>query len=540
MMFYIVFICLLIPFHAALWKLYEVAGRKGWESLIPVYNFYVLTKLTGKPWYWSLLILFPGVNLMIFAVFLVQLAKSFGKHDYKDHLQAVFLFFYYFPMLAWKGKPTYQHYSTWPIPAKSVIREWAEALVFAVIAATFIKGYFLEAFKIPTSSMEEDLLIGDFMFVSRVNYGIRIPNTPMTFPFTHNSFSDLPLGVMPFTKSYLDWWTIPYTRLPGFQNIKRNDIVVFNFPANDTTINTPELASHNYYDQLHSEALRLKMEDMQSGQSLKPWNEYVEMARKNVHKAFKDKIVYHPVDKRSNYIKRCVGIPGDQLQIIDGILHVNGKAGDRPEKIQMSYDVKLNSNLSSSYLQNLGITAEDRGSQGYTRTPENPYFDKNWVLSDEQLEIIRKNPAVDSIQPAISVNDEYSIMLFPNDPQYTWTRDNFGPIKVPTKGETVQLTLKELPKYKRIITAYEKNKLEVKGDKIFINDKETSTYTFKMNYYFMMGDNRHNSADSRFWGFVPEDHVVGKASIIWLSTDDHGGKSFPFNIRWDRVLKLVH
>jgi signal peptidase I len=263
--------------------------------------------------------------------------------------------------------------------------------------------------------------------------------------------------------------------------------------------------------------------------------------RKYIHKKFKGNIVYHPVDKRSNYIKRCVALPGDELQVIDGILYINGSVGERPPKIEMSYDIKLRSELSKKYLMQLGVTAEDMGIRpNNPRFPEDPNFDVNWVLTDEQYEILKNNPAVDSIKPAIKKTDEYSIAVFPNDPRYSWTRDNFGPLRVPKKGETVQLTLENLPLYKRIIEAYERNVLEIKDDQIFINGKLATSYTFKMNYYFMMGDNRHNSADSRFWGFVPEDHIVGKALIIWFSTDDKGDKPFPSNIRWNRILRLVH
>jgi signal peptidase I len=540
-MFVLIFALLLIPFHVGLWKLFEKSGRKGWESVVPVYDIYVWTKITGKPWYWTILFFFPGVNLMMFAVMLVQLAKAFGKQGWIEHLQAIFLFFYYFPKLGFDKNSKYVPPSEWPKPKKNIIREWGEALVFAVIAATFIKGYFIEAFKIPTSSMEEDLLIGDFMFVSRINYGLRLPNTPLTFPFTHNSFADIPVGNLPMKKSYLEWWKIPYLRLPAIQKIKRNDIVVFNFPANDTTINTREFAAHNYHEQVILAAYQFRQSDINSNVPERPWNYYLSEGRKYIHSKFRGEIVYHPVDKRSNYIKRCVALPGDELQIKDGILYINGSVGERPPKIEMSYDIKLRSDLSRKYLNQLGVTNEDMGIRpNNPRYPEDPNFDVNWVLTDEQYEILKNNPAVDSIKPAIKKTDEYSIAVFPNDPRYSWTRDNFGPLQVPKKGETVQLTLENLPLYKRIIEAYERNTLEVKDGQIFINKQPATSYTFKMNYYFMMGDNRHNSADSRFWGFVPEDHVVGKALIIWFSTDDKGDKPFPSNIRWNRILRLVH
>lgn len=540
-MFLIIFGLLLIPFHFGLWILFEKAGRKGWESIVPLYNLFVWTRITGKPWYWIVLFLFPGVNLMIFAVMLVQLAKAFGRHGWSEHLQSIFLFPYYFIKLGKDKKAEYVPPSQWPKPKKNFVREWAEALIFAVIAATFIKGYFVEAFKIPTSSMEEDLLIGDFMFVSRLHYGLRLPNTPLTFPFTHNNFSDIPLDFMPFKKSYLDWWTIPYTRLPRFQKIKRNDIVVFNFPANDTTIQTRELAAHNYHEQVIMAAYQYRQADKQNAVPEREWEYYLAEGRKYIHNKFHGNVVYHPVDKRSNYIKRCVAIPGDELEVRNGVLYINGAIADRPHKIQYSYDIKLKSELSRKYLMQLGITAEDMGIRpNGPRYPENPDFDVNWVLSDEQLDVLKNNPSIDTIALAIKKTDEYSISVFPNHPNFQWTRDEFGPLKVPAKGQTVELTVENLPLYARIITAYEGNTLRVKDGIIIINNKEVKEYTFKMNYYFMMGDNRHNSADSRFWGFVPDDHIVGKALIIWLSTDDKGEKSFPANIRWNRIMRLVH
>lgn len=542
-MFYIIFGLLLIPFHYGLWKLFIKAGRKGWESIIPFYDIYIMTKITGRPWWWTLLFIFPGINLIMFGCILVALAKAFGKYKTSELFQSVFLFFYFFPKLASEKDLKYIPRDQQPKPKKSTVREWFEAVIFAIVAATLIKGYFMELYKIPTSSMEEDLLVGDFLFVSKVNYGTRIPNTPLTFPFTHNNFYDLPGPFWPFKKSYLTWWYIPYTRVPGFQKIKRNDVVVFNFPANDTTIQTLQLSAHNYYDQVYGTAYQYMSLDAQSGKPVQAWDYYVNLGRKDVLRKYP--IVAHPVDKRSNYIKRCVAIPGDKLEVKDGVLYINDELGWQPPHMQFSYDIKLNSDLTASdimKLQKMGVTREDRGLPGTSHSPMpyDPNFTVNWVFTKEQADYVSKLPQVDSMKIALEPKGEFYPTIYPNDPQYGWSKDNFGPIIIPKKGATVELNLETLPLYKRIITSYEKHKLEVKDGKIYIDGNESNSYTFKMNYYFMMGDNRHGSADSRFWGYVPEDRVVGKASFVFLSTDDHGGKGFPNNIRWNRIFKSVH
>jgi len=539
-MFYIIFGLLLIPFHVGLWKLFEKAGRKGWESVIPFYDLYIWCKITNRPWWWVLLFLFPGINLIMFACLLLALAKAFGKYKTSEHLQAIFLFFYYFPKIAMEPETKYVPKEQRPKPKKSAVREWGEALIFAIVAATLIKGFFVELYKIPTSSMEQDLLVGDFLFVSKVNYGTRLPNTPLTFPFTHNSFYDLPGPFWPFKKSYVTWWEIPYIRMPGFQKIKRNDIVVFNFPANDTTINTLQLAAHNYYQVVDGEAARLMQTDAENRAPVRPWSYYQNAARQMILK--NTPVVTHPVDKRSNYIKRCVGIPGDKLQVKDGILYINDEVSRRPENVQYSYMIYVNKMFSNKEIkdfQKKGITKEDRDprNRGIGGLPSTML---NWTLTDAQYDALKSNPAVDSIRLQLDTDEGFDYQIFPNDTGYSWTKDNFGPIVVPKKGATVELTPKTLPLYKRIITAFEHHKLEVKGGQIYIDGAVATSYTFGQNYYFMMGDNRHGSADSRFWGFVPNDHVVGKASMIFMSTDDAGDSGFPNNIRWNRLFKIVH
>lgn len=354
---------------------------------------------------------------------------------------------------------------------KSLVREWSEAIVFAVIAATIIRTFFLEAFTIPTSSMEKTLLIGDFLFVSKVSYGARIPMTPLAVPFVHHT--------MPFTdsvKSYTTAVQLPYMRLPGLGKVKNNDMVVFNYPMED----------------------------------------------------------FRPVDKQENYIKRCVAIPGDLLQVKDAVLYINNKAGFVPQNMQLRYYVKTDgSPLDPEALQKLGIT-------DVSFDPDNFAGDYQMLTTFENAEKLAAFGNVQKVIPMVEPSKNLRIdpMMFPQSQMYGFNVDNFGPVKVPSKGSSVELNLKTLPIYKRIISVYEKNKLEVKDSLIFINGARAKSYTFKMDYYFMMGDNRHNSLDSRFWGFVPDDHIVGKAVFIWLSLDNTTGNIFK-KIRWKRMFTSI-
>lgn len=350
---------------------------------------------------------------------------------------------------------------------KSPLREWGDAILFAVIAATFIRTFFIEAFTIPTSSMEKSLLIGDFLFVSKISYGARVPMTPISFPFAHHT--------MPFTetvKSYSEIIKLPYFRLPGLGKIKNNDVVVFNYPMED----------------------------------------------------------FRPVDKQENYIKRCVGIPGDQLEVKQGILYINGKMADMPEKMQWKYHVQTDgSPFNPKSIQDLQITEI---------IPLSNIGDYEFNMTKENAEKIKSFGNVVHVEPLFDKPGVYAEYAFPFDPQRKWNIDNYGTLSIPKAGETVAINMSTLPIYKRIIEIYEKNKLEVKDGKIFINGIESSSYTIKMDYYFMMGDNRHNSADSRFWGFVPEDHIVGKAVFVWLSLDNNSTSIFN-KIRWSRVFVSI-
>ena len=399
------------------------------------------------------------------------------------------------------------HWAFWkkknpPEGKQTKVVEWVDAIIFAVIAASFIRMFFIEAYTIPTSSMEKSMLVGDYLFVSKTAYGPKLPNTPISFPFVHHT--------MPLTKtikSYSDIIQWPYHRLKGLGHVKRNDVLVFNFPEGDTV--AVKMQTETSYYQL----VRMYGRD-------RVWND---------KRTFGD-IIYRPVDKQENYIKRCVAIPGDSLKIINGQVFVNGKSQITNSGMQYNYIVTTNGTaINPEALDRLHISKEDRHRNGAQYV---------FPLTKDDVAKLKQFTNVVSIERINTPTGQTDPNIFPFDLiDYPWNADNFGPIWIPKKGSTVDLTLKNLPLYRRIIRVYEKNKLIVKDSTIYINDKPADSYTFGMNYYWMMGDNRDNSADSRYWGFVPEDHVVGKASFIWLSLDKD--KSFPANIRWNRFFKKV-
>jgi len=378
--------------------------------------------------------------------------------------------------------------------------EWVDAIIFAVIAASFIRMFFIEAYTIPTSSMEKSMLVGDYLFVSKTAYGPKTPNTPLSFPFVHNT--------MPVVggKSYSEAIKRPYHRMKGFSKIKNDDVVVFHFPEGDTV--AMGFPTQSYYQLVRSYGRNRVLSDTRNF----------------------GKIISRPVDKRENYIKRCVGISGDEIQIKEGQLYVNGKAQKEIPGMQYDYVVKTNgTSINPIQLDKLDIAEADRGvfsSEQYL-----------FPLTEASATKLQSFANVVSVTKTLEDPGKKEFDIFPHDQRYDWNVDNFGPLKIPAKGETVQLNSFNLPLYERIIDLYEENDLEVDRDVIKINGEVATSYTFKMNYYWMMGDNRHNSADSRYWGFVPEDHVVGKAKFIWLSLDKD--KSFPANIRFKRLFSRV-
>ncbi|MBQ5635698.1 MAG: signal peptidase I [Alistipes sp.] len=378
-------------------------------------------------------------------------------------------------------------------PLWKSIYGWIDAVVWAVVAATLIHLFVFQLYKVPTSSMEKTILIGDYLYVSKLSYGPQVPNTPIAMPFVYNT--------MPITggKSYSEAITWDYHRLKGLKKIKRNDVVVFNFPAGDTVL--VENQAVTYYDVLRSYQQTYGAQE----------------GRRRLNEDYT--VIARPVDRRENYIKRCVAIPGDTIRITDGQLFVNGKEQEYVAPQQYIYFVQTTAPLTAYTLKKLGIT-EVSGSA--------PYYYMS--LTDEAAEQLQQLSIVTNV---VRYNaQESSEDVFPNDSAYKWTQDNFGPMWIPAKGATVTLTMENLPLYRRIIEQYEGHTLATEGEQIIIDGEPTTQYTFAMDYYWMMGDNRHNSADSRFWGFVPEDHIVGKASFIAFSKGEDG-------IRWNRLFKKI-
>lgn len=460
------------------WKLYEAAGRKRWEAAIPVYNAIVLMKIIGRPTWWTLLLFIPIINLIMFPVIWVETLKSFGKRSSSDTFLGIATFGLYIYYVNYTHKLNYV--ADRSLNAENKASDTVSSLLFAVIVATLVHTYLIQPYTIPTSSLEKSLLVGDFLFVSKMNYGARVPMTTVALPMVHDSIP------MTKRKSYLSWPQLPYFRLPAFQKIKNCDIVVFNWPV-DTVY---------------------KFRDNSGRRADKP------------------------IDKKSNYVKRCVGIPGDSLQIKDGIVYIDGKILALPEraKPQYSYKIALDGKtpIDFEYLfKDMHVT----DGAGFTSELRDTLFVS--ALTTASAERLKNVPGITTVTRIISKDVEDGI--FPHI--HKWNRDNFGPIYIPQAGKSVAINFMTLPFYSQIITEYEKNKLEVKGGDIYINGKKTKTYTFKQDYFWMMGDNRHNSEDSRYWGYVPADHIVGKPVFIWMSWDTNG-KGFG-KIRWERLFTTV-
>lgn len=485
------------------WPIFEKAGVPGWKTGIPFYNLYLWLRIIDKPMWWYIFLIIPFINVFMIMLMIVELVKCFGKYSLLEQGGAVLFPFAYLPYLGLSPKEKYIPIEKRVKIKKTMMREWVDAIIFAVIAATIIRTFLIEAYTIPTASMEKSLLRGDFLFVSKIAYGPKIPNTPLSFPFVHHT--------MPFSserKSYVEWIKFNYYRFPGLSKIKNNDVVVFNYPEGDT-VSTAFQSNVSYY--------RLTKE----------------FGRTNVwrnKRRFGD-IIYRPVDKRENYIKRCVGIPGDTLKIVNQAVFINGQLLDFPPNGQFKYTVKAPKGVNKKDRDELDISDEDYNSWKRDSGRELP-------LTASVSEELKKVASVQDVSLSVAPEGEWVDYLFPFNKTYAWNLDNYGPIYIPERGVTIDLTLDNLPFYQRLITVYEGNKLNVKDGQIYINDELATTYTFAMNYYWLMGDNRHNSADSRFWGFVPEDHVVGKASFVWLSLDPEkslfGGK-----IRWNKLFRVI-
>ncbi len=468
------------------WKLYVRAGRQAWEAIIPVYNSIVLMKIINRPTWWTLLLFIPIINLIMFPVVWVETLRSFGKNTTKDTFLGVLTFGFYIYLINYTSNDAY--IADRSLKPKNATADTVSSLLFAIVVATLVHTYFIQPFVIPSPSLEKSLLVGDFLLVSKLNYGPRVPMTTVAAPVVHDS---LPLVR---TLSYFKTPQLPYFRFPGFEKIKNNDIVVFNWPR--------DTLDHMY----HPSPIRV------------------------------DK----PRDKKTNYVKRCVGIPGDSLQIKKGIVFINGKELILPEraKPQYSYTVTFDAKTPIDFeylLKDLNVTD---GAGFKTEARDTLFISAMTFASAERLKNV---PGITSVNRVINKGPEDGV--FPDfkdgKPSVTnnWSCDNYGPIYIPKAGVTVALNKQSLPMYKIIITEYEGNTLKVVGDDIYINDKKATTYTFQQNYYWMMGDNRHNSLDARYFGYTPEDHIVGKPIFIWMSWDSNGHGIH--KIRWERLFTTV-
>lgn len=522
-------LCLILVLMAS-GNLFEKAGFNKNEAFIPGKNIHTLFQMTGKSPWWYLSLIIPIINFITFCTLTLDMAVAFGEKTKGRKALALLLGIVFIPYLNFVEKPDYIGPHGLPKgqkpPKKSPTREWVDAIVFAVIAATFIRMFVFEAYTIPTSSMEGSLLVGDFLFVSKVHYGPRIPNTPLSVPFFHNTIPILN------SKSYLEWITLPYKRIQGHEEIERYDIVVFNFPAGDTV--SLQFNSEIPYYQLIKEL----------------------GSREAVHQQFD--IVYRPVDKRDNYIKRCVGVAGDTLQIINQVLYINGEEGFVPPHVQFKYNVtysdpdmipSLDLNAYQPEMQSDRYDAFENlydqleglevglGDIQFTHSTGKDFYCLE--PSDATIQKLEQLSFIEDVSPLSYKPGEYEDGIYPREPSlFPWNWDYFGPLVIPAKGMTIPLTDSNFALYQRPIKIYEGHTLKKEGEQFMLDGEAVDSYTFEMDYYFMMGDNRHNSQDSRAWGFVPEDHVVGKAWFIWLSVDKYQSNIFK-KLRFNRMLRPI-
>jgi signal peptidase I len=507
----LLFIVACILWHIGLYGMFRKAGIEPWKALIPLYNTWCMVEKMQLKRIWFFLQLIPVAGQFITIWICIKFVEHFGRFGFWQHAATVFIPFIYFPYLGYSDKERYAGIPVVKNYKKGPIREWIDAAAFAIVAATLIRTFVFEAYTIPTPSMEKTLLVNDFLFVSKFSYGPRIPNTPIAMPFVHHTIPGLNI------KSYVEWIHIPYTRWFA-SPVKRNDVVVFNFPVNDTLINDEiNFGSRVTY---YQEIQRRMMADHISEDD----------ARARVNDQYGDMIIARPVDKRENFIKRCVAIAGDTLQIKNRVLYINNVAQPFPEFHEFKYDVTTTGPLDADQLIGIGIqfNLDDQNKNQVYQVENNLY---EISMTDKEMASLKMLPVVKSIQPAILGPNDKSPYLFPYVASDNWTVDDYGPMWIPKKGATIELTPLNVNRYKRSISVYEGNKFDEKNGQYLINDKPATSYTFKMDYYWMMGDNRHNSLDSRFWGFVPEDHVVGKASLIWFSYDN--------GPRWSRIFSKI-
>ena len=514
MIFDILLILYFVGVILGLWFVFKKADIEPWKALIPIYNIVVWIKICGKSWRWYIYFIIPAINVFTFLLLVVETAKCFRRYNFWEQTFAVIFPWIYLPLLG-LSKFEYTNPKELPPHKISEARDWLDAIVFALVAAVIIRGNIVEFYKIPSSSMEKSLLVGDYLMVSKIAYGPRVPMTPLSFPLVHN--------VLPLTngqkESYLKWIKLPYHRYPGLGHINRFDAVVFNYPDGDTMC-TAQFSNRSYHDLVREYGL----DAVENDRVFDQFGNRIEIG----------KIRVRPVDKRENFIKRCIGLPGDEIKIVDQQVYVNGEPIENPENLQFTHAVLFRPQMSNPIrvLDELGVSQEDLyNAQAEQRYSGSPYL--MLPLSRATAKQLSARYDVLDVQCIVYPPDSTnSHILFPHADGYQWSIDNFGPVHIPAKGESINLTTENLPLYRRVIEVYEGNTVEVFDNTIYINGEESDTYTFNMDYYWMMGDNRHNSVDSRFWGFVPEDHISGKAvTIVWSHDKDHR------KIRFNRLFK---
>lgn len=487
--FLIIWLTFNVLIRIGLYFVFKKGGKKGWEAFVPIYSSIVWMDLTGRPKWHIIWLLLPISNVVVRFGMVMNLNKSFGRFSFKDDVLAVFFPYLYYIYIGRKVEVTYlgqgatNAFKEKHVPKKGFQREWADALLFALVVATLIRMFYIEAYKIPTPSMEGSMKVGDFLFVSKAHYGSRVPMTPLAIPLTHQEL----LGVMPFSELI----SLPYMRLPGIQDVRRNEPVVFNYPQ--------DIEQNNgVYD--------------------------------------------FPVDKKQHYIKRCLGVSGDSLQIINKQVYVNGKKAENPEKLQYKYIVKMKTPFSKQ--QAVKMDMFDYKPLNERQMIYEMYLDKS------QLAMMQNNSLVDTMFEEMEKKGVASNVYPGNTILFDWNKDFYGPIYIPKRGDKIELTEANYYLYKMPIEQYEHaGELTFRNGIAFLNGKEVKEYQFKFNYYWVMGDNRQNSADSRYWGFVPEDHIVGKPLFIWFSKEytktdfvfdeRRGGfehtREESVRIRWDRI-----
>ena len=521
-----------VGFFVGLCGIFQKAGYKGWQALIPFYNFWIWLKIISRPWWWMIFICIPFITVFMAYMMIWKTIRLFGKTNYISLVFGTFFNFIYFPYLAFSAKEKYSTLADLPLFKKNTAREWGDALIFAIAAAFIFRTFLFEFYKIPTSSMESSLMVGDFLAVDKIAYGGRIPQTILAIPFVHHTIPGTK-----FVKSYVEWLKLPYMRFSPLNDVQRNDVVVFNYPDGDTV--ALERQNESYYA-IVREFETILNPDAPDYEWKRIYNRYspdylrhIRMSNQGEYYPGKGcaavkkeyKVVSRPVDKRENYVKRCIAMSGDVLTIINGQTYIDGQISPLPKRVQFSYQVL--GELSPAKRRSLDINEEDRYQIEGKRI---------YNINSKQKEQIEKMGY--EIIAGIETAGVFDYSVFPHDPRYRWNKDNFGPVTIPKKDVTVELNDSTIVLYTTIIKNYENNDLEIKEGKIYINGKEATSYTFKQDYFFMMGDNRHNSLDSRFWGFVPRDHIVGKASFVWLSVDKFKNLG-ERKIRWNRMFKKI-